>query len=186
MHIAHSHVLLDACCVVNLYASRHLHDILRAVPAHVAVTQVVYERELVTLRGLEDEEAGASPFETAIAEGLLRIVDFESEAETDTFVNNVAVLGDDGESATCAIAVHRRWAIATDDKRAISFARQEAPTLQVVSTLEVVKHWSERAGLDAAALREALTAIRVVGRYVPHRGHPLRAWWEAASRAPST
>jgi predicted nucleic acid-binding protein len=94
-------------------------------------------------------------------------------------VNYAAVL-DDGESATCAIAVHRGWAIATDDKKAITFVKQMAPYLQVLSTLEIIKHWSEEASLDSSALRDVLNAIRVKGRYFPPQRHLLRSWWEAA------
>lgn len=38
----------------------------------------------------------------------LKVVDFESEEEAQSFVNYVAILGDDGESATCLVAVHAR------------------------------------------------------------------------------
>lgn len=156
--------------------------ILQAIPAQVAVTKVVQERELLTLQRLEKEEnEGATQFEEAIAESLLVVVDFKSEDESESFVNYAAVLGDDGESATCAIAIHRAWAIATDDKAAISFFQQAAPYLQIFSTPEIIKYWSEAAGLDSSELRDALNAIKVKGRYLPHKSHPLRSWWEAAS-----
>jgi hypothetical protein len=38
---------------------------------------------------------------------------------------------------------HRQWAIATDDKRATSFLKKEAPHLQILSTSEIIKNWSE-------------------------------------------
>ncbi|RCJ29568.1 hypothetical protein A6769_35310 [Nostoc punctiforme NIES-2108] len=181
MHIAHSHLLLDACCVLNFCASSKLLAILKSIPAQVVVTQVVLERELKTLQRLKDEEnEGVIQFEAAIAQSLLTVVDFGSEEEAESFVNYAAILGDDGESATCAIAVHRGWAIATDDKRAISFVQQGASYLQVVSTPEIIKHWSEETGLDLLTLRDVLNAIRVKGRYFPHKNHPLQGWWEAA------
>jgi hypothetical protein len=182
MHFLHSHVLLDACCVLNFCASSRLLAILKSIPAQVAVALVVQERELKTLQRFKEEEnEGATQFEAAIAQGLLIVVDFESEEEAESFVNYVAVLGDDGESATCAIAVHRKWAIATDDKTAISFIQQEAPHLQILSTPDIIKHWSEEAGVDSSALRDVLNAIRLKGRYLPKKSHPLRSWWEAAS-----
>lgn len=49
-----------------------------------------------TLHHLEKEENEAAfQFEAAIERGLLRIVDFESEAEAALFVNYAAVLDDD-------------------------------------------------------------------------------------------
>jgi hypothetical protein len=153
MQIAHSHILLDACCVLNFCASDKLLAILQAIPVQVAVTQVVQERELNSLRRLEGEEnEGATQFEEAIAQGLLKVVDFRSEEEAETFVNYVFELGDDGESATCAIAIHRGWAIATDDKKAITFFQRQAPHLQILSTPEIIKHWSEESDLDSSVL----------------------------------
>ena len=180
MQIVRSHLILDACCVLNFCASGQLLGILKSIPVRVAVTQVVREQELKTLQRLEGEENdGASQFEAAIAQSLLITVDFESEEEAESFVNYAAIL-DDGESATGAIAVHRQWAIATDDKRAISFFRKETPQLQVLSTLEIVKHWSEEAGVDSQTLRDVLNLIRVKGRYMPPKSHPLHSRWETA------
>lgn len=179
MHISHSHVVLDACCILNFCASRHFISILKFIPAQVVVTEVVREQELITLQRLKNEEnEGAIQFETAIIQGLLLVVDFESELEEETFVNYAFELGDDGESATFAIAIHRGWAIATDDKKAASFSQREAPHLQVLSTLEIIKNWSQEANLASTELRSVLSAIRTKGRYAQHKNHPLLSWWE--------
>lgn len=179
MQIRHSHIVLDTCCVLNFCASGHLIAILKSIPAQVVVTEVVREKELITIQRLKNEEnEGTIQFETAITQGLLLVVDFESESEEETFVNYAFELGDDGESATCAIAVHREWAIATDDKKAVSFTQKEAPHLQVLSTLEIIKSWSEVRNLASAELRTVLGAIRTKGKYIPHRNHPLISWWE--------
>jgi hypothetical protein len=181
MDISHSHILLDACCILNFCASGKLLEILQVIPAQVTIAVVVQERELKTLKHLKEEENdGVNQFEMAVTQGLLKIVDFETEAEAELFVNYVAVLGDDGESATCAIAFHRGWGIATDDKAAISLFRQVAPYLQVLSTLDIIKYWSEKSELNSTVLRDALNAIRVKGRYIPNKTHPLRNWWKAA------
>jgi hypothetical protein len=179
MYINHSHVVLDACCILNFCASGNFIAILKAIPAQIVVTEVVKSKELLTLQHLENEKnQGAIELETAIAQGLLLIVDFESEAEEETYVNYAFELGDDGESATCAIAFHRGWAIATDDRKAISFFQKEAPHLQILSTLEVLKYWSEKVNLNPTELRLALDNMRIKGRYIPQRNHPLLTWWQ--------
>lgn len=179
MDTIHSHIVLDACCVLNFCASGNFLAILQAIPAQVVVSEVVKEKELKTLKSLEGEEnEGVIQFETAIEQGLLLVVDFESESEEERFVNYAFELRDDGESATCAIAVSRGWGIATDDKKAIAFFQQEAPHLPILSTLEVVKHWSEEANLSLTEVRIVLKAIRVKGRYIPRRNHPLLSWWK--------
>jgi hypothetical protein len=181
MQVRHSHIILDACCVLNFCASGRLIDILKSISAQVGVTAVVKEKELLTLQRLNDQEnPGAMQFETAIAQGLLRVVDFESDLEAETFINYAFYLGDDGESATGAIALHRDWAIATDDKKAVAFFQKETPQLQIFSTLEIIQHWSEADRVTAAELRTVLSAIRTQGRYKPARNHPLLDWWDTS------
>jgi hypothetical protein len=181
MDIAYSHILLDACCVLNFSASGRFIEILNAIPAQVAVTKVVREKELKTLEHLKDiDNEAAIQFETALSKGLLLVTDFESELEEETFVNYVFAMGDDGESATGAIAIHRDWAIATDDKKAISFFQQEVPQLKILSTLAIVKYWSEKSRLTASELQNVLEAIQSKGRYIPDRNHPLQSWWKTS------
>jgi hypothetical protein len=109
----------------------------------------------------------------------LLTTDFESEAEEEAFINYAAYL-DDGEAATGAIAINRGWGMATDDKRVISFLSQEAPGLQMVSTPEIVKYWSETTNIEQLTLNYVLNEIRVKGRYLPPKNHPLRSWWQTA------
>lgn len=183
MEIKHSHLVLDACCVLNFCASGYLIGILESIPAQAVVSEVVRERELLTLQRLEDESnEDVSQFETAIEKGLLSVIDFNSEIEEETFVNYVFELGDDGESATGAIALHRNWAIATDDKKAISFFSKESPHVQILSTLAIVRSWSQKEKLSSSTVRSALSAIRAKGHYMPHRNHPLLSWWEEMMR----
>jgi predicted nucleic acid-binding protein len=183
MNIKQSHIVLDTCCILNFYASGKFSEILEAIPAQVAVTEVVRSQELTTLQQLENQESeGKIYFDKVVTEGLISIVDFESEAEAETFINYTAQMRDEGESATFAIAFHREWAVATDDKRAISFLKKEAPHIQIVSTLEAIEHWSKKSNIDSATLKVALSAIRVRARYQPPRNHPLLSWWETAMK----
>jgi predicted nucleic acid-binding protein len=181
MKITHSHIILDACCVLNFCASGQFLAILKSLPAEIVVTTVVQERELNTLQSLKEEENDAVlEFETAITQGLLKVVDFESEEEEESFVNYAAIL-DDGEAATFAIAVNRKWAVATDDKRAILFIKKENTNIQILSTSEIIKHWSAIEKPDSSILSHVLNAIRIKGHYVPPKDDPLRNWWINAS-----
>ncbi len=174
MNLTHSHVILDTCCLINFSASGNLLAILKAIPATVAVAQVVKDEELKTIQTIKNQEE--NQLDTAISQGILKVVDFESEEEAELFVNYAAVIGD-GESATGAIAINRGWAMATDDKKAISFFRPKAPQLKIISTLEIVKYWSEQASVDDLELKQVLNAIRTKGRYIPQKNHPLLSWW---------
>lgn len=177
MNINHSHIILDACCILNLCASGQFLAILKSLPAEIVVTTVVQENELKTLQKLQEEDNDAVlEFETAITQGLLKIVDFESEEERESFVNYVFDL-DDGEAATFAIAVHRKWAVATDDNKAIKFIKKIFADVQILSTPEIIKYWSEKESVDSLVLNNVLNAIKIKGRYQPPKNDPLRNWW---------
>jgi hypothetical protein len=186
MLIKNSHLVLDACCVLNLCASENFISILKTIPAQVVITEVVRQKELITLQRLDTKKnERIIQFEQAIFQKILLVVDFESEKEQETFINYAFTMGDDGESATGAIAFHRDWAIATDDKRAISFFQKEVPLLPIVSTLEIVKYWSENLNLSQEQLRTVLHEIQVKARYRPGKNHLLLDWWEGIMKSPS-
>ena len=182
MYSRYPPIILDACCVLNLYASSQLSNILAAFSTRFVMVSVVFEDELLSLPPLaSDKEGTAVDLESVIDEGLLSIVAFESEAELETFVNIAATLGDDGESATIALAIHRKWTVATDDKKALSYLAQHAANIQTVTTPDLIKHWVEFSKPAPEILREALRSIRINGHYEPSRRHPLYEWWQQSS-----
>ena len=169
MKINQSHLLIDTCCMINLCASGELLNILQVIKAQSIIVQTVKD-ELKEVENIEQ-------FKTAIEQNLLQIVDFESDAEETSFVNYAAIL-DDGEAATGAIAINRNWAIATDDKKALKFFSQESPSLQIVSTPDIIKYWSEKANIEQLKLSNVIQKIRVEGGYQIAKNHPLKSWWE--------
>ena len=109
MKIPNSPIILDACCILNFYASDHFLEILLAINAQFYVTLVVQEKELQKLQKQKNNDnQEMNVLEIAIAQELLKVVDFESEEEAELFVNYAFQI-DDGEAASCAIAVSRGW-----------------------------------------------------------------------------
>lgn len=178
MQIKSSHLILDACCIFNFCASGHFLEIIESVPAQVYISKIVNERELLTLK----EISGENQFLKALQKESILLTDFISDEEAEAFVNYVFAIGDDGESATFAIAINRGWSVATDDKRTINFFKIEAPQVQVLSTLEIVKNWSETKSISKRHLGLTLENIRKEGRYIPKKNDPLFTWWETAIR----
>lgn len=163
--LQHDHLIVDACCVINLFESGHIEAIVAAVRQRVAVASYVLEVELkrVDIRPL-------------IEAGHIEIVSLENEAEEIMSVN-FAVSLDDGEATTGAIATHRHWSMATDETKAITFFTKRTPPLTIVTTAELVKHWAETDAPPLDVLRDALRNIRTKARYEPGVKHSLRAWW---------
>lgn len=137
-------------------------EILASIPRSVTVAAYV-----------RDHEAQA----VYAADGF-RIVDIETLDEQALFISFAALLGDDGESITGAIAAQRNWAIGTDDRAAITCFRQYCPQLELLSSLELLKHWADSEQIDQAEISQALRYVRMRGRYQPRKNHPLYQWWE--------
>src|SRR5579872_2705988 len=96
-------LILDAYCIINLYASGVMDAILRSIATSIAVAAYVRDKEALTI-ACESPGNMASQRETIdlqplIAGGLLRVVSPETEEELSTLVN-FAVHLDDGEAIT--------------------------------------------------------------------------------------
>jgi hypothetical protein len=164
---SHDCIILDACCAINLHMSGRMEEILKALPGDVALAIFVL-----------DEEILRSNLEPLIEQGLIRVVSPDSEAEENAFINFAAEL-DDGEAITGAIAMHRRWGIATDDRKArIVFARTN-PRVQLLSTPELIKYWADTHKPSIEVIREVLRNIQTQARYKPPAAHALHAWWQS-------
>jgi predicted nucleic acid-binding protein len=167
----HDYVILDACYVINLRESDSMSAILESLQVSVAIADIVFQEEI--LLGKHDGELRV---QALVDNGLLAIVNFESEDEMNAFINFAAVM-DDGEAATSAIAVSRDWVIATDDRKAIQFLRQNVAEVRIVTTLELLKHWVDTVHPPADTVRTVLENIRSRAHYIPHTRHHLYGWW---------
>jgi hypothetical protein len=169
-------IVLDACCVINLCASECMDAILLSLPTRAVVTAYVKDREVLNLRDSQTGGVRRINLDSQVVGGTLTVVAPESEVEKDRYITYASALGDDGEAMTAAIAVHRNWGIATDDRRAIAYLRQDAPQLAIATTPDILKHWADGCTPSHDMLREVLRKIRTGARYEPAKTHPLRSW----------
>lgn len=188
--MAHDHaqgrrILLDTCCLINLFASAHIEDIISAVPLPFSVAEAVRREALYILPEREPAEppTEAEPvsIEPLVASGLLEVLQPDSEQEAGTYIDFAAEL-DDGEAMTCALAIHRSYDIATDERKAIRILAERAPQVAVHTTSSLVRWWSEVGHVDPQVVRRALNAIQVRGRFRPGKTDPLLSWWESMLR----
>ena len=181
---AHSHMLLDACCVLNLYATGRMDRILRALPWRIAVADRVAGEALYLRRGgggEDTDERDPVDLGPLIAQGLIEVLQLENEDEAASFVGFAAQL-DDGEAMTCALALHRGGVVGTDDRKARRICGLQVPPLAIRSTPTMLKIWVDNEQIADAELRQSLVTIRERARFVPGRHEPLQAWWVAALR----
>jgi predicted nucleic acid-binding protein len=177
-----SAVILDACGVLNLYASGRFVPILTAL-RHEWFLPSAVEREAqqyrqpdpADLQKLVPRPIDLSP---AIDAGALRRCDCEGDEETALYVELAARIGDDGESMGLAIARCRGWSVLTDDKKARRIAKELG--VAVLGTTGVMKRWAEIVEPGADDLSEVLKAIERFANYRPGRGVEHYQWWIAS------
>ena len=178
-------IVLDASCLLNLYATGFLREIASTIDARLEVVDYVLEREAI-YTWLPDAASGRDepvPVDVSslIAEGLVHVVGLEDIAEQATFVE-LATLVDDGESITGALAFHRGCSVATDDRKARRVFGERIPSVRLVSTLELLKLWADTGRTTDNDLRAAMIAMRSGASYIPSSRDPLFEWWAAITR----
>ena len=180
--IKHECVILDACCLINLYASGRFDDILTSISKPVFVARYVWSNEALSVNGAPNPEAGLQEesidLGPLIGGGLLNLADLETEDEETLFVNFAASL-DDGEAITGAIAAARDWCVATDDRRARNVLTSQVPRMQLLSSPELIKHWADVTAAEADEVCRVVQRIRRHGHYIPPASHPLYVWWQS-------
>ena len=173
-------LVLDASCLLNLYATGRLGEIALAVGGRIEVADYVLEREAIYTWQTDStgtrEVAVPVDLTPLVEDGLIRVVRLEHPGEQETFVT-LAALVDDGEAATAALALHRGCAIATDDRKARRVFGEFMPGVPLVSTLDLIKLWADESRVSAEELRSAMDAMRDSASYVPGSRDPLFEWW---------
>lgn len=163
-------------------------DILRAVPGRATVGDRVASEAIYVFRGgggSDAREREPVDLRPLIEAGLLRVVGLETDSEAATFVSFAAEL-DDGEALTCALAIHRGGAVATDDRKALRVLRDRAPQVARHTTSQLIKQWSDAINLPSADLRRILIDVQERASFVPSRRDPLQDWWASLVRGPNS
>ena len=183
----HECVILDACCVMNLYASGKMEEIISSIAETMVVAVYVMKVEALSVyvesKSASPEEREGINLQPLIDKGLLITADLEFDEERERLVEFTAQRLDDGEAATMAIATHRNWAVATDDRAARRVLDNQHQQIQIISTPEIMKHWQENGKPEADVFQWAIVAVEKRANYLLGRRHPLYEWWQLCKRA---
>jgi hypothetical protein len=110
-----------------------------------------------------------------IGSGLLTVCNPQTQQELDQFTRYATIFRSDGEAMCVALAVERKWTVATDDRKAIRVARQVG--LAVVNCPQLVKAWADATRPDQAALLQVLQDIETLAQFTPNATMPEHQWW---------
>jgi predicted nucleic acid-binding protein len=176
---------LDACCLINLFATGRVEDVLARLPYRFAASQFVVDHEVLALAAgvrpdgsVEREVLSPRDLE---ASGHLAVLDIEGAQEQAEFVRFAAEL-DDGEASVCALAVVHGAAVATDDRKALRLLAQPGVGVATIQTPELLFEWARLARGSNTEVAAVLRAVRDRGRFYPRRDAPRFAWWDAFFR----
>ena len=174
-------VLLDACCVINLFATGRVEEMLRVLPYRFAVSQLVAEEEVLSIRS--DPGSPEQPNRTPVSPrelestGYLEIMDVATPEERTEFARFALDL-DDGEASICALAVIHGGGVATDDRKALRILEVSAAQVKTLQTPELLYEWARRSVAPPKEVRQVLLAIRDRARFYPRRAAPHFSWWQ--------
>ena len=175
--------IIDACCLINFYATGQEESIFQACGEFWISSQV--QNEALRIRRVDEDDPTRLVSQDidlgkAIASGSIQTCQLEGQAEADSFVRFAMEL-DDGEASCLAIAMSRGWTVATDDRKARRIASENA--IALISTPELIRRWVEATSPSEAAVIELLQKIERFARFRPRRVDPLYDWWTSLSAA---
>lgn len=172
--------IIDACCLINLYASGRPQAIIQACGGSFYVSEEV-RRESLSIRQVDPADASLiipSPINLGpeISNGLIMECRLETREEIESYVN-FAIEVDDGEASSLAIAKSRNWTVATDDRKAIRLASESG--IAVITTPELLDRWVRNTNPTEDDITLAIRAIERFAKFRPRHGSPLYDWWSS-------
>lgn len=187
--VARELVLLDACCLINLFGAGRAEEILATLPFRFAVARYVVENEVLEIE-TESAVGSAEPesrqplrplLADLVAKGLLAELDVATGEEAAELVR-FAVELDDGEAHTCALAIVRGARVATDDRKAIRVLRQtwrrrDGTTDPVLRTSDLLFSWAGAQDITDRELSRIVHGIASRARFLPSKDDPHRERW---------
>ena len=172
-------LLLDASCVISLYASSQMEPILRAYPAQIGVVDVVRTGEILDVWDGPDENVrqhkSTVNLLSFIAAGVLVEAPFENIDVK--MVLNLAAHGlNNGECATMAVAYRLGWGLGIDNVSAWRRIAALLPQVSLVSTSQLLKYWADTQHITLKDVCTALQSMRRRGGYRFQKHDPLGDW----------
>ena len=173
---------LDACSLLNLYATMRLEQIATTLDLQFSVLPVVYPNEsqfIYARDGRTRLEPVPLDLSKALEAGFVRVEDDLSDAENALYLEFAVANIDDGEAMTAAAAILRGSGLITDDRKARRIISKAAPQLEIISSIGLVRRWVEDQKTDLSEAREVLYNIEICGNYTIGKNEPELTWCQS-------
>ncbi|MEY2563545.1 MAG: hypothetical protein QOH88_1738 [Verrucomicrobiota bacterium] len=165
-------VVLDPGVLLNAVAGEFLHqlrspDLRFVIPQTQTLELTLWSEELPIHRNAD----------TLVASGLIDVTPLKGEAEMQLLID-YAALAEESEAAAAALAHSRDWVLATDEiKLERQFLRKSGEKGQTVSTLRLLKDWSQVVAATAPQMSEVLRRLQSLALFSPLRSAIEYDWW---------
>ena len=177
-------VVIDACCMLNLLATRREVAITGALNMHLLDTPQTCGEPMFLWTPPNDEGERTRHLVTTDLlrrGGHLTTHTLETDALVDAFVAAAARIKD--TDASCiALAGVLRLPLISDDRKERRIASEMFPSIKLVSTLDVLHDASRALGWDEDELRRVAVSLRWGGNFAPPRQDARAAWYSALLR----
>jgi hypothetical protein len=169
----------DACVLLNLLATRRAAELLQALGASLIATPQAAAQVKYLAGPLDDQ--GRPTREPVDLAALTTSGYFEVKAipasALEVFVRCAAELHE-ADASSIALAVGFGVALATDDGLERRIATREAPRLEIVGTLALVRRATEALGMETDLLVKLAHDLRLRGNFLPPKQDPEREWYQ--------
>lgn len=172
--------VIDACCALNLLATRLEVDIVAAAGLDIVMSNLVRDETLFMSTPPDDK--GARRREPASTDRLRQAGRLTARAHdvdevVDTFVECARFLRDPDASCV-ALAVVFKLPLVTDDGKERRIARKLFPQVEIVSTLEILQKALGALALPESDVLRIASDLRWRGNFAPPRKDPRSEWYD--------
>jgi hypothetical protein len=168
-------LLLDACVAINVIATNEFDSIAQCLDIQFWMARQA-AAEVGQLRNDVNGEIVPIPIDLQahVAAGTMVVIEL-SPFELALYVE-LAMVVDDGEAASIAVALSRQIGMATDDRKARRICAERGLS-EPVRTADLMKSYCESLSLSAEQVGERLRRIRDRASFLPPRTDPNYKWW---------
>jgi predicted nucleic acid-binding protein len=172
-------LVIDACCALNLLATRLEIEIVQACDLELLISDRAHSEALFLHTPPDDEGARSKqPASTRrlATLGRLTVRSLDTDALLDAFVDCASHLRD-ADASCVALAGVLSVPLMTDDGKEQRVARERFPKIEIVSTLGIVHDAIAKLALDEDAQVRLAADLRWRGNFSPPRKDPLSEWY---------
>jgi predicted PhzF superfamily epimerase YddE/YHI9 len=177
-------LVIDACCILNVLASRIEVDIVRANDLKLIISDRAHGETLFLHSPPDDDGLRLKrPASTKHlrAAGHLEIRALDTAALVDAFIECAAQLRD-ADASCVALAGVLDLPLVTDDGKEKRVAQAVFPKIEILSTLSILHDTARVLNLSDDDLLRLATNLRWGGNFAPPRRDPLASWYAGLLR----